>query len=108
MKCTYTGKIDKMPFEGENVMAYNNARKVYSSTWIDNMGTGLMYMEATYDKGNKTITSKGKAYDIVTGKPYDLRETQTLVDDNTQEMEMLDIKNGKETKTMMIKMVRSR
>jgi hypothetical protein len=34
-----------MPFEGISTLGYDNAKKTFFSTWIDNMGTGMMVME---------------------------------------------------------------
>lgn len=99
---TYTGMIDGMPFEGINTLAYDNARKLYLSTWIDNMGTGIMQTEGTYDDATKIMSMKGKATDVVSGKDIAVREVFTLVDANTQTMEMFETKDGKETKTMSI------
>ena len=103
---TYKGSIDNMPFEGMNTMAYDNARKIYISTWIDNMGTGLMYSEGTFNESSKTMTLKGMATDAVSGKEVLFREVFTIVDDNNHLMEMYDTKGGKETKTMSIKLVK--
>lgn len=103
---TYKGNMDGMPFEGMNTMAFDNSRKVYISTWIDNMGTGLMYAEGNFDKDNKVMTFKGTATDASSGKQIEFREVFTIVDDNNQMMEMYDTKDGKETKTMSIKLVR--
>ena len=65
---TYTGNLGGMPFEGIGTLAYDNSRKVYVSSWIDNMGTGMMYLEGTYDEATKTLTMKGKAVDVTTGQ----------------------------------------
>lgn len=99
---TYKGNIDGMPFEGVATLAYDNAKKIYISTWIDNMGTGIMYMEGNYDASTKTMNMKGKATDVVSGKDIAVREIFKLVDDNTQTMEMFETKEGKEMKTMSI------
>ncbi len=106
LQSNYKGMMDGMPFEGMNTMAYDNARKIYISTWIDNMGTGLMYAEGTFDKDHKVMTFKGNATDATSGKQIQFRETFTIVDDNNQLMEMYDTKDGKEAKTMSIKLVR--
>lgn len=50
---SYKGLIDGMSFEGINTLAYDNARKIYLSTWIDNMGTGIMVLEGTFDEANR-------------------------------------------------------
>lgn len=106
LQCNYKGTIEGTPFEGENTTAFDNARKLFLSTWIDNMGTGIMYLEGTYNAATKTITSNGKATDVVTGKEFSIRETHTMIDDDNQVMEMFDIKNVEETKTMSLKLTR--
>lgn len=103
---TYKGQIDGMPFEGVGTTGYDNAKKVYVSTWIDNMGTGMMYLEGTFKESTKMLTSMGSATDVVTGKVMKVRETLTFADDNIQLMDMYDTKDGKELKTMSIKLTR--
>jgi hypothetical protein len=96
----HTGNMMGMPFEGKSITAYDNAKKVWLSSWIDNMGTGIMNMEGTYDEKTKTMTSKGKMTDPTTGKDCDVREIITYIDDNTQKMEMYCTMKGKEMKSM--------
>ncbi len=105
---TYKGMIDGMPFEGISTLAYDNARKIYLSTWIDNMGTGIMQLEGTFDEASRTMNFKGKATDVATGKDIAVREVFKMVDDDTQTMEMYETKEGKETKTMSILLKRKR
>ena len=99
---SYTGDIDGMPFEGMNTLAYDNARKIFISTWVDNMGTGIMYMEGTYDAATTTMNFKGKATDVASGKDIAVREVFKIVDDKMHTMEMFETKEGKEMKTMSI------
>ena len=89
-----------MPFEGISTLAYDNAKKVFVNTWIDNMGTGIMSMEGTYDSVNNVINFSGKSTDPITGKDCTMRQTFTQVDDNTQKMEMWDDMYGSERKSM--------
>jgi hypothetical protein len=96
----HTGDMMGMPFEGRSLMAYDNQKKVFISSWIDNMGTGVMNMEGSYDDKTKTLTSKGKMVDPASGTELDEKEVVTFIDDNTQKMEMYCIKDGKEIKTM--------
>lgn len=96
-----------MPFEGTSTVAYNNASKKYESTWIDNMGTGVMFLTGTYNDATKTVTYSGKCVDPMSGKEKTYRETWTIVDNNTRKMEMFDTdKNGKEYKSMEMIMTR--
>ncbi len=34
-----------MPFEGMGIDGYDNLAKQYVSTWVDNMGTGIMNID---------------------------------------------------------------
>ncbi len=104
----HTGNFFGMPFEGIGVLAYDNAKKVFVSTWVDNMGTGVMIMEGKWDPGTKTITFKGKATDPMTGKDMEMRETFRIVDDNKQVMEMFTVIDGKEFKNMELTLTRKK
>jgi hypothetical protein len=102
----YKGEMMGMPFEGKGTTAYDNAKKKFVSTWIDNMGTGLMHMEGTYDSTTKTLTMTGTGVDPVTGNDVQMREVLKTIDDKHQVMEMYDTKGGKEYKSMEIKLTK--
>lgn len=103
----YKGEMMGAPFEGRATTAYDNATKEVVSTWIDNMGTGMMVMRGTYDEGTKSITSTGTMVDPFTGKERKVREIYTIVDDNTRKMEMFETVDGSEEyKSMEIVMKR--
>jgi hypothetical protein len=98
---TFKGNFNGMPFEGISTLAYDNAKKVFVNTWIDNMGTGIMSMEGTYDSANNVINFSGKTTDPTTGKDCMMRQTFKQVDENTQRMEMFaTYPGGKEYKSM--------
>jgi len=101
------GDMNGMPFEGHGIVGYDNAKKVFVSTWIDNMGTGVMYMEGHWDEANKTIHFSGRMVDPMVGKETRVREEFKIIDENTQLMEMYNTMNGKEVKSMEIKFTRS-
>ena len=42
---TWKGNMMSMPFEGTATTGYDNAKKVLMTSWIDNMGTGIEYLE---------------------------------------------------------------
>ena len=104
----HKGMYNGMPFEGMSLWGYNNASKRFESTWIDNMGTAIMYTEGVYDPKTRTIVFKGRSVDPVTHKPTMVREVFVFVDDSTQTMEMYETKDGKENKTMAIKFARKK
>lgn len=106
-RSVHKGDMMGMPFEGISTMGYDNGRKIFFSTWIDNMGTGIMYMEGKYDAGKKVLELKGTTTDPATGKAMPVRETMRRIDNNTQEMEMYNTVNGKEFKSMVIRYTRA-
>lgn len=107
----HSGSAMGMPFEGMSIMAYDNATKQFTSTWIDTWSTGIMNMSGPWDESSKTLTLTGKMPDINRpGKECSLREVFKVIDNNTQHMEMYgpDPKTGKEFKMMEIKMTRKK
>lgn len=105
----HTGNFMGMPFEGIATQGYDNASKKMVSSWVDNMGTGIMYMSGDYDGTSKTIEFKGEMTDPITQKVKPTRELFTIVDDNTRKMEMFDVtEDGKEYKNMEITMTRKK
>jgi hypothetical protein len=105
----YSGNMMGMPFEGLGTTAYDNMKKVLISTWIDNMGTGMMVLEGPWDEATKSATMTGKEVDPSIGKEISIREVFKVVDDNTQIMEMYKpAPDGQEFKTMEIKYTRKK
>lgn len=105
----HTGNMMGMPFEGMSTLAYDNFKKVFISTWIDNVGTGLMKLEGPWDAASKSMTLTGKCVDPSsgTGKEMAIREVFHIVDDKTHVMEMFGPgTDGKEFKMMEIKMTK--
>lgn len=101
----HKGSVMGQPFEGMSTWAYDNAKKVFISTWIDNMGTGIMSMEGTWDESSKTFNFKGKTVDPISGRDMDCRQTMKLVDDKNMMMEMfmMPAPGAPEMKNMEIK-----
>ena len=106
---TFKGDFMGMPFEGSSTTGYDNAKKAFFTTWMDNMSTGLMNMEGTWDEASKSMNFKGKMICPANGKECEMREVYKIVDDNTHVMEMYgpDMKTGKPYKSMEIKFTRN-
>lgn len=102
----YVGTMMGQPFEGKATLAYNNASKEFTTTFIDNMGTGMMVATGKYDEATKKVELKGEMVSPLNGKKTPYREVYTFVDANTRKMEMYDTKNGTEYKSMEITMTR--
>ena len=94
-----TGDMGGMQFEGHGVTGYDNAKKMYVFSWVDNMGTGIMNGTGTYDEAKKLLTMKSTGTGM-DGKPATFRSTMTFPDDNTRVFTMYMAEKGKEKKMM--------
>lgn len=101
-EANYQGTMMGQPFEGKSTLAYNNASKEYTTTFIDNMGTGMMVATGKYDDKTKSMELKGEMVSPINEKKTPYREVYTIVDATTRKMEMYDSKKGKEYKSMEI------
>ena len=95
------GKMVVKEFKGMAVEGYDNAKKKYVASWIDNMGTGIMNLEGTYDPGAKTLTYYAE-YEPMPGMKMKMREVVTQTDNAHHTMEFFEDRGGKEVKTMQI------
>lgn len=101
----YKGDMGGMPFEGISIVGFDNSKKVFVNSWIDNFGTGLMVMEGKWDTPGKKVTYTGKTVDPVSGKEIKVRQVLTI-DDKSQYMEMFMVENGKEYKSLELRMTK--
>jgi hypothetical protein len=100
---TVKGSFGGMPFEGSGVMGYDNLKKKYVGAWIDNMGTGIMTSEGTYDAAKKTFTMESQGMDPMTGKATKSRAILRIESDAKLVHEMYQKgPGGKEFKAMEI------
>jgi hypothetical protein len=63
-----TGQVMGMPHRAMSIMGYDNFKKRYLVSYIDNMGTGMYTGEGKFDMANKVLTSYGKMDDPMTGE----------------------------------------
>lgn len=106
----HSGDFGGMPFQGMSTTGYDNYKKKFFSTWIDNMGTGILKMEGDWDEASKKLTCAGKMTNPANGKECELKEVLTIIDDNNHTMEMWgpDSKTGVPYKNMEIKYTRKK
>ena len=90
------------PFEGMGFTGFDNGKQTYQTIWMDNMGTGMMIGEGTYDPGKKTLTDQGRFTDPFVGQ-RSYRGVITFVDDVHYRYELyVADENGKEFRMMEI------
>lgn len=106
LETRHTGSFFGMPFVGISLVAYDNAKKIFVSTWIDNMGTGVAVLEGTWNEKTKSLEFIGKSTDPMTGKDVAMREVIRMPDDKTQIVEMYTVYNNVEFKNMEIRLTR--
>jgi hypothetical protein len=91
------------PFIGHGITGYDNIKKKYCWVWIDNMGTGLMTGEGTYDPATKTLNYVSEMPDVMAGKYVKCRGTERMIDKDHFVSEMYGTgPDGKEFKNMEI------
>jgi hypothetical protein len=83
------------------IEGFDNAKKKHVASWIDNMGTGIMSLEGTYDHATKTLTYHAE-YEPMPGMKMKMREVVTMTDNDHHTMEFFEDRGGKEVKTMQI------
>jgi len=102
LKSTHTGSNQDMPMEGISYQAYDNSTKEFVSTWIDNMGTGIMVTRGKYDPDTKACILFGTTVDPMLKKEVPVREISKYINDDKMVMEMFVTYDGVEEKNMEI------
>jgi hypothetical protein len=100
------GKMMDMDFKGMGIDAYDNAKKKFVSAWVDNMGTGIMISEGSYDPDTKTLTYTAE-YEAMPGMKTKVREVLKITDNDHHTLEFYEDRGGKEVKTLEITYTRA-
>ena len=104
----FTGDMMGSAFTGIGATGYDNHTKKYVSTWMDSMGTAILFFEGTAGADGKTITQESHYDDPIKG-PMKWRSVTRIVDNNTHVFEMYSAdKSGKEEKMMEMTYTRKR
>lgn len=87
MEEKFNGTFMGMPFEGRGFTGYDNIKKQYVGTWMDNMSTAAMVSSGKGGSGN-TWEFTSSMDDPMTGKPSMITEKVTFADADHHTMEM--------------------
>ena len=101
------GKMKEMDFKGMSLDGYDNAKQKFISAWVDNMGTGIMLSEGTYDPATKAFTFTGE-YEAMPGMKSKVREVIKMADKDRHSMEYYEDRGQGEMKTMEINYTRKK
>ena len=106
LKSTHSGVMMGMPFEGMSLEGYDNAKKEFTSVWIDNFGTGTSISTGKYDKEANSIIYTGTVYEPMQGKDVTIKEIIKYIDKDHHTIEMYSVMDDQEVKTMQIEFTR--
>jgi hypothetical protein len=102
------GKKKETTFKGMGIEGYDNVKKKFVSSWVDNMGTGIEFSEGTYDPATKTFTYSSEI-EQMPGMKTKVREVMKIADKDHMSFEWYeDHGNGQEKKTMEISYTRAK
>jgi hypothetical protein len=105
----FKGTMNGQPYEGQSILAYDNAKKQFVNIVLDNSGSGIGYYTGTLDPTTKVLTLKGTQYDPLTQKDIPVRQEIRFLNDDSQTITFYGPgTNGKEYKTMDIKLTRNK
>jgi hypothetical protein len=105
----YEGSFNGQPFNGIGYTGYDNVQKKYVSVWMDDMGTGMMFMTAAPDASGKGMTSKTTVWEPMTGKPTPIETKMIIADNDHHKFEMWGKgPDGKTQKMMEIEYTRKK
>lgn len=99
----WKGNMAGMAFEGLGTEGYDNMTKKFVSSWIDNMGTGIMTSTGSCDAAGKVCTSTGDMLDPMSGQMVTTKMVITWIDNDHFKNEMFGKDpSGKDMKMMEI------
>lgn len=75
----FAGTMFGQPFEGLEIVGYDNSKKKYVTFWIDNQGTGFYLTEGTRDTTTRVETETGDWPDPMTGSIIKVRSITKFV-----------------------------
>jgi hypothetical protein len=104
----FTGDMMGSVFTGIGFTGYDNNTRKFVSTWMDSMGTAILFFEGGIDTDGKTITQESHHKDPFKG-PMTWRSVTRIMDDHVHVFELYSIdQKGKEEKMMEITYTRKR
>lgn len=86
---------------GQGFLGYDNAKKSFTSFWIDTMTTGMMIGSGRYDKKDNAIKETGQFTNPLTGREEKFRSELQFTDAENYKRTIFVVgKSGKESKLM--------
>lgn len=86
---TFEGAMMGQPFSGRSTVGYDNVRKLFVSSWVDSMSTGITQMYGSISLDGTMMTFVGEMFEPMSGemgKAYKLTITLDSPDQHTARM----------------------
>jgi Protein of unknown function (DUF1579) len=96
------GTMMDQPFHGQGLTGYDNVKKVFCSTWVDSMGTGITISEGTLDRATQTLTWQAEYTDPITKQPTKSKMVSQRMGNDKEVFSAYENRGGTEVKTMEI------
>ena len=84
----FNGNFMGMPFDGIGYTGYDNIKKQYVGTWMDNFSTQVMMSSGNSSADGKTYEFTSSMSDPMSGKSMPVQEKVTVLDGDHHTMEM--------------------
>jgi hypothetical protein len=105
LQSKHTGTFMDMPMHGLAIEGYDNVKKKFINTWVDNFGTGIMISEGEYDAEKNEMVYHGNMTSPMGGE-IKTRQVMKMIDDDNSVFEMYMMMNGQEFKSMRVEYTR--
>ena len=97
------GSLMGQPFTGTGLTGYDNFKKRYVGTWVDNMGTAMISMQGALDSSGKVLTMYGLMDEPMTGESDKMTKyVSTIVSEDEHVFEIFDLSAGHDTPALQI------
>ncbi|MGH7682184.1 MAG: DUF1579 domain-containing protein [Candidatus Eiseniibacteriota bacterium] len=107
LQSKHSGDMMGMPFEGMEILTYDNMKKQFTSVWMDNMAPMLtLATDGQADATGKIITMNSLMPDPATGNMVPFKDTYKIVDNDHYMFTISGMKDGKEYAMMEISYTR--
>lgn len=97
----YKGSFMGMPFSGRGLSGYDNAAGHYVTTWVDTMGTGILYETGGCSNGGKHFEMSGEQVDPMSGTKMKIRSVHTIESADRNVLVMYVTSPGMEERKVM-------
>jgi hypothetical protein len=106
---SYNGTMMGQPFEGFQIIGYDNLQKKFITLWIDNSSTAFFLLAGPREADKEVINQKGELPDPTTGGMSKVRAVVTFSGPDSYVFEQfMGLPDGKEFKSMEMRCTRKK